>query len=104
MNWLTDMDAGWWPVVFLRPAKNKEIGNVLLLKMSGVFGTAVGLLVFLWFFIKPNRAVFSGLLAFGVMFGYILFFLFYKFTFAYFWNRRAKRLSDGEIRPGRPTP
>ena len=34
LNSLTDMDSGWWPVLFLRPPKDKEIDNRLLLRLT----------------------------------------------------------------------
>ena len=62
MNGLTDMDWGWWPVVSLRPPKDKDIDNFS--------GTALVLYL---------------------LFGVIGFFILYKCMFAYFWNRRARR-------------
>jgi hypothetical protein len=29
MNALTDMDWDWWPVLFLRPVKDKDIDNMV---------------------------------------------------------------------------
>ena len=31
-----------------------------------------------------------------ILLGFVGFFVIYKFTFAYFWNRRARRLRSGE--------
>jgi hypothetical protein len=92
MNWLTDMDWGWWPVVSLRPQKNQDIDNKVLLKLSLVFGSAVGLLAF---FLQETRyrSAFSFVsLLIYLAAGMIAFFFGYKISFAYFWNRRARRL------------
>ena len=91
MNMLTDIDSGWWPVLFLRPAKNKNIDNTILVKLSLVFGPILGL--GLWFSSFAN----TGIINFGnallfVLTACLLFFVLYKVTFAYFWNRRARRL------------
>ena len=51
MNQLTDMDWGWWPVLFLRPAKDKVIDNIILLKLSMVFGSSIGILFLLIVFL-----------------------------------------------------
>ena len=34
MNGLTDMDWGWWPVLFLRPPKDKDMDNLMLLRLT----------------------------------------------------------------------
>jgi hypothetical protein len=99
MNHLTDMDWGWWPVLFLRPPKDRDIGNVVLLKMTLWFGTLVGLAI--WLIPIPGA---PGLTAFElfrlILCGWVVFFLGYKFTFAIFWNRRAKRLRSTKSPPG----
>lgn len=96
MNQLTDMDWGWWPVLFLRPPKDRDIGNVVMLKMTLWFGTLVGLAVWL----IPTRGA-PGLTATEIvrliLCAWVAFFLGYKFTFAIFWNRRAKRLRSTKL-------
>jgi hypothetical protein len=91
MNKLTDMDWGWWPVLFLRPAKDKDIDNLVLLKMSLIFGSVIGILLLL-LYLALTRTSTLGCIVFFILLGWILFFINYKFTFAYFWNRRARRL------------
>ncbi len=94
MNRLTDMDGGWWPFVFLRPPKNREISSVILLKMTGFFGPLTGLVGLLTLlFHKGFQAVTLQAVCFFIPFGCLLFYVIYKFTFAYFWNRRARRLN-----------
>ena len=90
LNWLTDMDWGWWPLLHLRPAKSEFINNSVLLKLTPVFGTMASIIALL-----PNWP-------FSVQFGisvfvacWISFFIVYKFTFALAWNRRAKRNAKG---------
>jgi len=92
MNYLTDMDGGWWPFLRLRPAQHERMNNGHLLKMALHFGPLYGLLVFAWY-------VFVGLVALSILWAVVcvltsiaFFFGAYKFTFAIFWNRRAKRL------------
>jgi uncharacterized membrane protein len=96
MNWLTDMDWGWWPMVSCRPAKDKDIDNRVLLKISPFFGCITGLLLFL-LFASARMIAFNvlNLLAFLVL-GFVAFFLTYKLSFAYFWNRRAQRLRESQ--------
>lgn len=101
-NYLTDMDWGWWPFSFLRPAKNVEMTAGRVFKISLYYGPFTGLLMYLIFGINgliphfPNiRDTIPALLA-SVIIGTGLFFIGYLFTFAYFWNQRAKRLQRGE--------
>ncbi|WP_395753689.1 hypothetical protein [Prosthecobacter sp.] len=103
MNWLTDMDSGWWPVLSLRPPKDRDIDNRVLFKMSPVFGSLTGFAIFVLSYPQMLSAGSASRLATvvaGVMiwylFGCVVFFVGYKFTFAYFWNRRARRLRSGQ--------
>ena len=95
MNKLTDMDGGWWPFVFLRPPKNKGMDNALLLKLSLFFGTVIGILIVLDRIATTHRATVK-VVGLALFLGWVIFFVLYKCTFAYCWNRRAKRLSDNE--------
>lgn len=91
MNMLTDIDSGWWPVLFLRPDKNKNIDNAILGKLSLVYGPIIGL--GWWFSTFANTGIINfGNAFFFVLIACLLFFVIYKVTFAYFWNRRARRL------------
>ncbi len=91
MNKMTDVDWGWWPVLFLRPSKDKDIDNVILLKLSLVFGSAIGVLSLLMAFLS-RRSITLDMFVFAFLFGWVFFFVGYKVTFVYFWNRRARRL------------
>lgn len=98
MNRLTDIDWGWWPALSLRPAKDRDINNRVLLKMSSVFGSMTGLLL-LFIRLVQGRAEFSFTNVVGYLaFGWVLFFIIYKVTFAYFWNRRARRIRSARAR------
>ena len=96
MNMLTDMDWGWWPVLFLRPPKDREMDNRMLLKLTFVFGSLVGVLFMLVFLLGATEPLNFGdiilFIVFCLFLGWILFFVIYKVTFVYFWNRRARRL------------
>jgi len=96
MNALTDMDWGWWPVLFLRPQKDQEMDNRMLLKLTLVFGSLVGVLFLLVLILGATRPLtLSDILTFilfCLLFGWVLFFVIYKATFAYFWDRRARPL------------
>ena len=91
MNKLTDMDSGWFPVLFLRPTKDKDIDNVVLVKLSLVFGSAIGVILLLLNFTK-EVGISLGNVVFSMLAGWVIFFVLYKLTFAFFWNRRARRL------------
>ncbi len=91
MNKLTDMDSGWFPVLFLRPTKDKDIDNVVLVKLSLVFGSAIGVILLLLNFTK-EAGISIGNVVFSILAGWVIFFVLYKLTFAYFCNRRARRI------------
>ena len=91
MNSLTDMDWGWWPAVFLRPPKHKDMDTVVLLKMTCFFGPMTALVVLLGRVVRMGRVTLS---ATDLLLCCVLFFVLYRFTFAVAWNRRARRLRD----------
>jgi hypothetical protein len=86
MNWLNDMDWGWWPFLFLRPDQNVEMTNRHVAKMSLYYGLPIGLLLGLYF---------QNLLL--VLYVLVIFLVGYRVTFAYFWNRRARRLQHQAV-------
>ncbi|MFC7433403.1 hypothetical protein ACFQNJ_02640 [Hydrogenophaga bisanensis] len=91
MNRLTDMDWGWWPFVSLRPAKNEEMTSARVAKMAVFFGGFYGVLLYLALvFPRHGFSYFDAVAC--ILFFVVFFFVFYKFSFANFWNRRAKRM------------
>lgn len=104
MNRLTDMNSGWWPFLHLRPESNQLIDNKVLLKMSIYYGPLYGVIL-AFVLVLPGipelspRAVAASALVSTVLFT-VLFFVAYKYTFALFWNRRARRL-QGHVREPR---
>lgn len=106
MNSLTDKDWGWWPFLFLRPAKGERMTTVRVAKMASYYGGLQGASSYLVF----ADAAQDFDVAEGVIYvlGFIaLFFAFYKTTFAYFWNRRVERLQrelndNSKINPRTP--
>ncbi len=91
MNYLSDIDWGWWPVLFLRPAKDKDFDNVILIKLSLVYGSVLGAFFVLLKFLKTGMPTLGEIFYFMLL-GWVLFFVVFKFPGAYFWNRRARRL------------
>jgi hypothetical protein len=47
MNWLTDKDWTWEPVLSLRPSKDQDIGNRTIFRLAPIFGCIPALIVFL---------------------------------------------------------
>lgn len=92
INRLSDFDAGWWPLLRLRPAKDQLMDTMQLVKIVGAAGALVGVpLVGIAAVLQHpylpwlDLATYLGLACVG-------FFVVYKFTFALAWNRRARRL------------
>ncbi len=98
MNSLTDQDWGWRPLQFLRPPKDQDMGNAVLLKMACCFGPVTGVVALLVVFLFSHRITARGamLCIFGCS---VLFFVGYKWTFAIFWNRRAERIRSSNAHP-----
>ena len=96
MNWLTDMDWGWWPILSARPPKDRPINTAVLLKITPIFGTAAGLALAAieQHLNSPIRV------AADVLVGWLGFFVLYRCTFALAWNSRAKRLGRKLAEPG----
>ncbi len=87
LNKLTDMDWGWWPLLHLRPEKDEDIDNIVLLKITPVFGTFATLIAIL-----PNLPLSVQLSITVLLCCWVAFFVVYKFTFAAAWNKRARML------------
>ena len=99
LNWLTDMDWGWWPLLSMRPPRDKPINSAILLKITPCFGTIVGLAVAA---IKHHLRS-PARIAVDVLIAWLAFFVLYRFTFAVAWNSRARILScDMAERRGSP--
>jgi hypothetical protein len=95
MNQLTDADWGWWPVVFLRPPRDHDIDTLILLKMTCVFGVGTGFIV-IGLMASNGIELNTTRILLALVAGCLGFFIVYRTTFAYFWNRRAKRLRDSK--------
>ncbi len=88
MNWLTDMDWGWWPVLHCRPARDRDIDFRVLLKVTPLFGSVAGILIVA---ASPHLRTPIGMAA-CITSSWVMFFVLYRITFAMAWNRRAKEL------------
>jgi hypothetical protein len=97
-NYLNDMDREWWPFLFLRPEPHERMSSLRVAALAALYGVLAGLFVNVVLVASGHRADSFNPLLFPV--GATLgFFVVYRFTFAYFWNRRAARLSaDGARR------
>lgn len=98
MNRLTDLDAGWWPFLHLRPGRSELMDNRFLARAAIGYGFVFGLLVYGWY-------VYIGFLPLSpvwpiacVLVAAAFFFVVYKYTFAVSWNRRAVRLGRQEAK------
>jgi hypothetical protein len=97
-NYLADMDREWWPFLFLRPEPHERMSSLRVAALAALYGVLAGLIVNVVLVASGRSADSFNPLLFpvGATFG---FFVVYRFTFAYFWNRRAARLSaDGARR------
>jgi hypothetical protein len=99
LNWVSDQDAQWWPFLFLRPAQHERLGTRRVVAVSMLLGVFFGMLVNVvvaW--TSPGGPSKLGVLAFPPWLTLpiatsVLFFAFFRVTFAVSWNRRARRLA-----------
>ncbi len=99
LNSLSDSDWAWWPLFRNSPPQDREIDNLILLKLSLMFGSLPGIFALVivgGFHIAPITPLRALIVLVG---GMLALFLFYKLTFAYCWNRRARRLRGEAIHP-----
>lgn len=93
-NWISDMEREWWPFGFLRPQPYARMSSLRVAAIAVLYGVFVGMLANVLVAASVGTAgrsviALPALTTFG-------FFVIYRFTFAYFWNRRADRLTVGE--------
>lgn len=93
-NYLSDMDREWWPFLFLRPQQHQRMGTRRVLALAALYGVLAGLFANIVLAVTGHGAGSFNPFLFPVG-ATIGFFVIYRFTFAYFWNRRAERLSRG---------
>ena len=91
MNWLTDMDWGWWPLLKYRPAKDAYIDCRVLIKITPFFGTLTGLI----FVSLLNAYDKPGVILLNIVLGWLIFFIFHRLTFSIAWNYRADDIRKG---------
>jgi hypothetical protein len=98
VNTVSDMDSGWWPFLFLRPTQEDRITNLRVAMLSVLYGVMGGMMANIALRVTGEGAR-EGAEAARVSFSTfpvlatIGFFVLYKLTFAYCWNRRADRLT-----------
>lgn len=97
MNNLTDKDWGWWPYVSLRPDKDEEMDNKFLLRLTLYYTPVMGTIYVFTLLLMPQNRLFgieSRILSISVamILMMVFFFIAYRLTFAFTWNKRARRL------------
>lgn len=106
LNWLSDIDWGWWPMLFLRPAKNEMMTTSRILKISVYYGTLTAIIAAIPFILRlvqcDDCILFDNapltFLAFA-FYIYTAMFLLYRFIFSIAWNNRAMRLQKKKRKP-----
>jgi hypothetical protein len=91
INELNDNDSGWWPFLFMRPAQHQKMSAARVLAVSVLYGLPAALLACIAVKLTHGRQDVHPLLLPAAVVA--AFFVFYRFTFALCWNRRAARLS-----------
>jgi len=99
LNWVNDQDLQWWPFLFLRPLQHESMRSRRVAAVALLNGFFFGMLANLALaFTDPHRGQSLRVLFLPSWLTLplattALFFLFFRLTFAYTWNRRANRLA-----------
>ena len=92
VNLSSDMDREWWPFLFMRPAPNRRMTSVRVALLAVLYGGFVGMLANAVVALTASAGVPRiGVLVFP-LWTIACFFVVFRTTIAYFWNRRAERL------------
>ncbi len=93
VNMFSDMDREWWPFVFMRPAPHERMTSARVLLLAALYGGFVGMLANVFVALTAS----AGSPRIGVHIFPLLttfsFFVVFRSTFAFFWNRRAERMA-----------
>jgi hypothetical protein len=93
VNLFSDMDREWWPFLFMRPAPHERLTSARVLLLATLYGGFVGMLAnVLVAFTASAGASRPGVLVFPLLTTFS-FFVVFRATIAFFWNRRAERLA-----------
>jgi hypothetical protein len=92
-NWLSDRDWLWWPLLSLRPPRDRPMTNRMVFQLSLLGSMLIEMLIGMMLVAGGSRLsrewvtslVLTGLLT------PLAVFLTYRLTFAWCWNRRAAR-------------
>jgi hypothetical protein len=91
-TWLTtllDLDAAWWPFVALRPREDEPLADTRIFALAALYGVFAGAFTNA---VAALAGAAHGLSPFLFPLGATAaFFLLFRFTFAWAWNRRAAR-------------
>lgn len=99
LNYVNDQDRQWWPFLFLRPEPDENMGNLRVLGVSLLLGFFFGMLANIGLVLTASheaaRLRFLAIPPWATLplCTTVAFFLFFRATFAFSWNRRARRLS-----------
>jgi len=89
LNFLNDMDANWWPFLFLRPEPYERMTSPRVAVLAALYGVLTGTFMNAVLAIT-GKADGVSLWTFPVW-TTLGFFVIYRLTFAYAWNCRAER-------------
>ena len=88
-NWVNDMDAEWWPFLFMRPSPDRKMTDARVLALAILYGVFAGMMMNACIALsgKANHVHVLMLPAIATA----MFFVGFRFTLAWAWNRRVDR-------------
>lgn len=97
-NWVNDSDREWWPFLFLRPREDERMGSRRVLAMATLYGFFAGMLANVVVALSAGPGGPKVSVWLFPLWTTLFFFVVYRSTFAFFWNRRATRLATSKAR------
>jgi membrane protein implicated in regulation of membrane protease activity len=88
-NWINDMDAEWWPFLFLRPEKHAKISSLRVLTLAILYGVFGGMMMNAAIALAGQSDRINVVVL--PLAAVAMFFVAFRFTLAWAWNRRADR-------------
>ena len=95
-NWVNDMDAEWWPFLFMRPPQDRKMTNTRVFALAVLYGVFAGMMMNAFIALSGKSGQVHVLMLPVV--ATAMFFVAFRFTLAWAWNRRVDR-DNGPARP-----
>ena len=88
-NWVNDMDAEWWPFLFMRPPQDRKMTSARVFALAVLYGVFAGMMMNACIALSGKAEHVHMIMLPAV--ATAAFFVAFRFTLAWAWNRRVDR-------------